>query len=92
MSSCRILDDEELELEQSKPAIASLDKTQMREWTHAASTKPFEANFIKTTPFPRAFKTYHINTVSTQRSTTSLVEKVKNLMTPSDNMGHQMGP
>jgi hypothetical protein len=99
MSNCRILDDDELEREQTKTSSSSssssllspLDKTKLREWSHVSSTKPFDNGFIKTTAFPRAFKSYHMQSVSTIKSTSSLVDKVKTIIKPSDNVSREMG-
>lgn len=79
MSECRILNDEELE-QQSM----ALDKSNMREWkTTPANSRPFDKGFIKTPAFPKAFKSYHLHTISSLKSQT-LVEKVKNMIAPLD--------
>ena len=79
MSECRILNDEELE----QQSVVQ-DKSSMREWkTTPTNSRAFDKGFIKTPAFPKAFKSYHLHTISSLKSQT-LVEKVKNMIAPLD--------
>lgn len=103
MSTCRILDDAELE-------IQSHNKETTRQWLPETqnTTRPFNQGFIKTHAFPKAFhgrnyiedfpvlteKTSTVTVVATSNAwtTSSLLEKVKTILSVPLDTGERRAP
>lgn len=103
MSTCRILDDAELE-------IQSLNKVTTRQWLPEiqSTTQPFQQGFIKSHVFPKAFhgrnyiedfpvlteKTSTVTIIADKNAwtTASLLEKVKTILSVPLDRGEKRAP